>query len=201
MPEILQLAAERRDRAGKGAARAARRAGRVPAVIYGNHEAPLMISVEPKALAREMSRPGFLTRLIDIALDGDAHRVLARDVQLDPVTDRPLHVDFMRVGADSRVYVNVPVQFINQDRCTGIRRGGVLNVVRHEVEMICAATAIPDHLTVDLANHDIGSSIHISMVTIPEGARPAIADRDFTIATIAPPTVEQATTAASETAA
>jgi large subunit ribosomal protein L25 len=190
MPDILTLTAEVRDRAGKGAARGIRRSGRVPAVIYGNKQDTLMITLEPKELERELQKPGFFTHLYDVKINGSAHRVLPRDVQLDPVKDRPLHVDFLRVSADSTIRVNVPVQFINHAQSPGLRRGGVLNVVRHEVEMICRADAIPDHLTIDLNGLDIGSSIHISMMAIPEGARPAIRDRDFTVATVAAPTVE-----------
>lgn len=190
MAEISTLNAETRDRAGKGAARAARRAGRIPGVIYGNKQDPLLITVEPRQFDRELHRAGFFTHLYDVVVDGTAHRVLPRDVQLDPVTDRPLHVDFLRISATSTIHVQVPVHFINQDKCPGLRRGGVLNIVRHEVEMVCNANSIPEHLTVDLAGRDIGDSIHISMISIPEGSHPAIADRDFTVATVAPPTVE-----------
>lgn len=192
MADIVTLTAEKRERAGKGPARTARRAGRIPAVIYGNKQDPLMITLEPKELEREILKPGFFTHLYDVKINGDAHRVLPRDVQLDPVKDRPLHVDFLRVSADSAIRVNVPVQFINHAQSTGLRRGGVLNIVRHEVEMICRVDAIPDHLTVDLAGLDIGASIHISMIALPEGSRPTIRDRDFTVATVAAPTVETA---------
>ena len=192
MPDIFTLTAEVRDRAGKGAARGIRRTGRVPAVIYGNKQETLMITLEPKELERELQKPGFFTHLYDVKINGSAHRVLPRDVQLDPVKDRPLHVDFLRVSADSTIRVNVPVHFINHAQSPGLRRGGVLNVVRHEVEMLCRADAIPDHLTVDLAGHDIGASIHISMIAIPDGARPTIRDRDFSVATVAAPTVEAA---------
>jgi large subunit ribosomal protein L25 len=191
MSQISILAAEVRDRAGKGAARAARRSGRIPAVIYGNRLEPLLISVDPKSVGRELHRPGFFTRLYDVDIGGQKHRVLPRDVQLDPVTDRPLHLDFLRVSEDSTIHVAVPVQFINQDKSPGLRRGGVLNVVRHEIEMVVRASAIPDHVTVDLAGTDIGTSIHISMIVIPEGAKLTITDRDFTVATVAAPTVEK----------
>jgi large subunit ribosomal protein L25 len=190
MADILTLSAEARTGAGKGAARSIRRAGRIPGVIYGNKQEPLMITLEPRELTREIEKPGFFTHLYDVKIDGNAHRVLPRDVQLDPVKDRPLHVDFLRVSADSMIRVNVPVHFINHGQSPGLRRGGVLNVVRHEVEMICRADSIPDHLTVDLEGHDIGSSIHISMIKLPEGARPTIRDRDFTVATVAAPTIE-----------
>lgn len=207
MVDILTLTAEVRDRAGKGAARGVRRMGRVPAVIYGDKQDTLMITLEPRELERELLKPGFFTHLYDVKINGSAHRVLPRDVQLDPVKDRPLHVDFLRVSAGSTIRVNVPVNFINHAQSPGLKRGGVLNVVRHEVEMVCRADSIPDHLTVDLTGHDIGTSIHISMIEIPEGARPAIRDRDFTVATVAAPTIEAvveptaAETAATEGAA
>jgi large subunit ribosomal protein L25 len=202
MVETSTLVAELRDRAGKGAARAARRAGRVPGVIYGNRQDPLLISVDPKLLERALHRPGFFTRLIDLQVGSDKHKVLPRDVQLDPVTDRPLHIDLLRVSEDSTIHVAVPVHFINQDKSPGLRRGGVLNIVRHEIDMVVRANAIPDHITVDLAGTDIGTSIHISMIKIPEGARVTISDRDFTVATVAAPTVEKAPeTAAAEAVA
>jgi large subunit ribosomal protein L25 len=192
MSETSTLVAELRDRAGKGAARAARRAGRVPGVIYGNKQDPLLISVDPKLLDRALHRPGFFTRLIDLQVGSEKHKVLPRDVQLDPVTDRPLHIDLLRVSEDSTIHVAVPVHFINQDKSPGLRRGGVLNIVRHEIDMVVRANAIPDHITVDLEGTDIGTSIHISMIKIPEGARLTITDRDFTVATVAAPTVEKA---------
>lgn len=190
MSEISTIAAERRDRAGKGAARATRRAGLVPGVIYGDRKDAVLIALDPRAIMRELNRSGFFARLFDVELAGEKHRVLARDVQFDPVTDRPLHIDFLRVGAGATVHVNVPVIFLNQEKCPGMKRGGVLNIVRHDVELVCPANAIPDNITIDLLGYDIGASIHISAVPLPEGAHPAITDRDFTIATIVPPTVE-----------
>jgi large subunit ribosomal protein L25 len=200
MSQISILAAEVRDRAGKGAARAARRSGRIPAVIYGNKQDPLLISVDPKTVTRELHRAGFFTRLFDVDISGQKHRVLPRDVQLDPVTDRPLHFDFLRVSENSTIHVAVPVQFINQDKSPGLRRGGVLNIVRHEIDMVVLASKIPEHVTVDLAGTDIGTSIHISMIVIPEGAKLTITDRDFTVATVAAPTVEKAVETAAEAA-
>jgi len=189
MSKIVSVTAEMRDRAGKGAARAVRRAGRVPAVIYGNKQDAVTISLEPRELHRALHAPGFFTKLFDITVGAETHRVLARDVQFHPVNDRPLHVDFLRVSADATLHVEVPVHFINQDKCPGLRAGGVLNIVRHEVELICNVNDIPEAIVIDLLPYQIGDSIHISMVTIPGGAKPAITDRDFTIATVAPPTV------------
>lgn len=204
MVETNTLRAEARDRAGKGAARSSRRAGRVPGVIYGGKLPPALISVDPRELARALHKPGFFARLLTVELDGVAHRTLPRDVQLDPVTDHPLHVDFMRIGAGARIVVAIPVQFNNHEKSPGLRRGGILNVVRHEVELICDADNIPDRVTVNLEALDIGESIHISAVSLPEGTRPTIADRNFTIASVAAPSAlreEQAAAASAAAAA
>ncbi|MEQ8193524.1 MAG: 50S ribosomal protein L25/general stress protein Ctc, partial [Rhodospirillales bacterium] len=198
MPEAVVLQAEARDRAGKGAARATRRAGRVPAVIYGNKQTPLMLSLDPVELQQQLNRPGFFAHIFELKVNGDAHRVLARDVQFDPVTDRALHVDFMRFSANTRIEVAVAVHFLNEEASPGLKTGGVLNIVRHEVELDCSPENIPEFLTVDLTGLEIGDSVHISSVTLPEGVRPTITDRDFTVATIAAPTVMTAEDEAAE---
>jgi large subunit ribosomal protein L25 len=203
MSEIVNLSAERRGRAGKGAARATRRAGRVPGIVYGNGKDPVAISLEPKALERELVKPSFLAALIDLQLDGAVERALPRDVQRHPVSGVPLHVDFLRVGPGTQVTVSVPVAFINQERSPGLRRGGILNIVRHGVELRCVADAIPERLIVDLEGLDIGDSVHISRVTLPPGSRPTITGRDFTIASVAPSSAvrEEAAATPGETAA
>ncbi len=185
MPEITTLSAEPRARAGKGAARATRRLGRIPGIVYGDGMEPMLISLEPRELSRVLANRGFFATLIDVHLGGAKHRTLPRDVQYHPVTDVPLHVDFMRVGAGARVTVTVPVAFVGQELSIGLRRGGILNIVRHGIELNCPVDAIPDHLTVSLEGLDIGDSVHISAVAIPEGCRPTITERDFTIASIA----------------
>ena len=200
MTEIVTLSGEPRDRAGKGAARATRRDGRVPAVIYGDKKEPVLLSLEPRALLRELHRPGFFAKLVDVTVNGETHRTLPRDVQLHPVTDMPLHVDFMRVGAHTRITVAIPVRFVDQEKAPGIKRGGLLNVVRHEIEMICSADNIPDHIDVSLEGLDIGASIHISTVKLPAGVKPTV-DRDFTVASIAAPTAIREETAAQAAAA
>ncbi len=189
MADVISMTARARDRAGKGAARAVRREGFIPAVIYGGKDAPIAISLDPKALRRELGGIGFFTSLTDIDLDGTTHRVLARDVQFHPVTDHPLHVDFLRVTESTRITVAIPVEFHNEEECPGLRRGGVLNVVRYEVEVTCLADAIPHVLISDLTDLEIGDSIHISSFDLPDGVTPTISDRDFTVATIAAPTV------------
>ncbi len=197
MAEIMTIAAERRDRAGKGAARATRRTDRVPGVIYGDKQAPVLISVEKRLLERIAGKESFFARLATVTVDGTNHRVLPREVQLDPVTDRPIHCDFLRVGPKTRITVAVPIHFENEAASPGLKRGGVLNVVRHAVEVYCLADSIPEIFTFDLTGLDIGDSIHISHVKMPEGVKPTI-DRDFTIASVAAPTVfvEEAPTAA-----
>ena len=187
MTDVHQLKAEAKDRAGKGAARAARRAGRTPAVIYGAKKDPVMITVDPLDLRREISTGAFFATLFDVQVNGKAERVLPRDLQLHPVTDRPLHVDFLRVSATTEIEVDVPVEFINEEESPGLKRGGVLNIVRHAVEVSCRADSIPQEFVIDLTGLDIGDSVHISNITLPEGVTPTITDRDFTICTIAAP--------------
>ena len=180
-----ELKAEAREQVGKGSARAVRRDGKVPAVIYGDKQPPLSIALSYKDVYYKIHGGGFLTTIATIEVAGTKIRVLPKDYQLDPVRDFPMHVDFLRVGKDTQVNVNVPVHFINEEKSPGLKRGGVLNIVRHEVEFHCPADAIPDFITVDLSGADIGDSIHISSVALPNGVKPVIADRDFTIATIA----------------
>jgi large subunit ribosomal protein L25 len=180
-----ELKAEARERVGKGSAREVRRNGKVPAVIYGDKQPPLAVALSYKELYYKIHGGGFLTTIATLDVDGQKIQVLPKDFQLDPVRDFPIHVDFLRVGKDTEVNVDVPVHFINEDKSPGLKRGGVLNIVRHEVEFHCPASAIPEFITVDLEGTDIGDSIHISAVKLPEGVRPVIHDRDFTIATIA----------------
>ena len=191
-----KMAVTARDRAGKGAARAERRAGRIPAVIYGGKADPVKISVEPRDLQREMTAGNLFSTVYTLDVGGRNERVLPRDVQFHPVTDRAQHIDFLRVTADTKLSVEVPCNFINEDECPGLRRGGVLNVVRYAIEFICRVDDIPNEIDIDLAGLEIGEGVHISMVMLPDGVEPAITDRDFTIATIAAPTVVAEETAA-----
>ena len=187
MSEQLTLPAESRDRAGKGASRELRRAGRVPAVIYGDKKEAVSIHVEEKLLARMLSTGHFMNSVIMIDAGGTPYRTLPKDVQFHPVSSRPIHVDFLRIGEHSQVHVNVPVHFIDEELSPGIKRGGVLNLVRHDLELICDAAEIPEQIDISLKGLDVGDSIHISNVTLPRGAKSAIDDRDFTIATIVAP--------------
>jgi large subunit ribosomal protein L25 len=187
MSDQLTLSAEARERAGKGASRALRREGRVPAVIYGNNEEPTTVHLEEKALMKALHTGHFMNSVVMVGVGGKDVRTLPKDVSFHPVTDRPLHVDFLRISEHAKVTVNVPVHFINELAAPGIKRGGVLNVVRHELELVCDAAEIPDEIEVDLTGFEVGDSIHISAVTLPKGVASAITDRDYTIATIVAP--------------
>jgi large subunit ribosomal protein L25 len=187
MSDNTTISAEQRERVGKGSARAVRRAGRVPAVIYGDKKEPLGITLETREITKIVHQPGIFGRLLDIKVGKDSHTVLTRDIQFHPVSDNILHMDFLRVSGSAKVAVAVAVEFINEDDCPGIKIGGVLNVVRYEVELLCPATTIPEKITVDLSGLKIGDSVHISTIDLPDGVTPTITDRDFTVATIASP--------------
>jgi large subunit ribosomal protein L25 len=187
MSDALTLPAELRERAGKGASRALRREGRVPAVIYGGNEDPIAVHLEAKELVRQMGTGHFMNSIVMIDVNGQSYRTLPKDVALHPVSDRPLHADFLRLAKDAKIHVNVPVVFINEDDSPGLKKGGVLNVVRHDLELVCDSDKIPDEIQLNVAGLDIGDSIHISHVSLPEGSVSAITDRDFTIATVVAP--------------
>ena len=187
MSDALTLPAEARERAGKGASRVLRREGRVPAVIYGGKEEPTPIHVEAKELVRQLGTGHFMNSIVMIDVGGKSVRTLPKDVAFDPVTDRPIHVDFLRLAKDAKIHVAVPVLFINEEASPGLKKGGVLNVVRHELELVCDSDKIPDDIQIDVTGKDVGDSIHISEVTLPAGSESAITDRDFTIATLVAP--------------
>lgn len=187
MSDMLTLPAETRERAGKGASRALRREGRVPAVIYGGNEEPLAIHVEEKLLIKLLGTGHFFNSIVELEVGGKTVRTLPKDVAFHPVNDRPLHADFLRLSANATIHVNVPVIFANEEASPGLKRGGVLNIVRHELELICQADKIPDDIAIDVTGLEVGASIHISHVKLPEGSKSAITDRDFTIATIVAP--------------
>jgi len=187
MSETLTLPAEARERAGKGASRALRRDGRTPCVIYGGKEEPTLIHVEQKELVKQLNTGHFMNSIVNIEIGGKTVRTLPKDVAFHPVTDRPTHVDFLRMTGDSKVEVQVPVVFVNEDASPGLKKGGVLNIVRHELELLCPNADIPEEIKVDVTGKDIGDSIHISDVTLPKGVTSVITDRDFTIATLIAP--------------
>ena len=184
--ETYELKAEARERVGKGSARELRRNGLIPAVIYGDKQAPIAIALNTNEVTKRIHAGGFMTTVATIEIDGKKHKVLPKDYQLDPVRDFTMHVDFLRVSGNTQVTVEIPVHFVNEDKSPGLKVGGVLNIVRHEVEVHCPADAIPEFFNIDLSGKKIGDSIHISEVTLPKGVTPVI-DRDFTIATIIAP--------------
>ena len=187
MSDQLTLSAETREGVGKGASRALRNSGRVPAVIYGNNQDPLAIHVEEKALVKALMSGHFFNATIEVVAGDTTTVTLAKDVAFHPVTDRPMHVDFFRIGKDSKVTVEVPVIFTNEDASPGLKKGGVLNIVRHGIELICDANNIPEEIEIDMTGYDVGDSIHISAVKLPSDVTVTITDRDFTIATVVAP--------------
>jgi large subunit ribosomal protein L25 len=167
--------------------RAVRRQGQTPGVIYGDKQSPVLVTIEDKLLARQLEKPGFFTNLLDLDVGGKKHRVLPRDVQYDPVSDRPLHVDFLRVSASTKVRVNVPVVFLFPEKSPGIKRGGTLNVVHHDIEVTCAPDKIPAKFEISLEGLQINDALHLSALKLPEGVKLTTQEKDFTIATIAVP--------------
>ncbi|MGE0850071.1 MAG: 50S ribosomal protein L25/general stress protein Ctc [Hyphomicrobiaceae bacterium] len=191
MAEVREIKASARPRSGKGGARAVRREALVPGVIYGDGRPPENIALLTNELVNLMNRGRFLSSVVDLTLDSGKVRVIPREVQVDPVSDKLVHVDFQRVGPGARIRVNVPVRFINELLSPGLKRGGVLNIVRHEIEVTCPADAIPEHFVVNLEGLEIGRSVHISAVKLPEGVKPTILNRDFTICTVAGHKIEE----------
>lgn len=185
--ETIDIKAEARSQVGKGSARAARRAGLVPAVIYGNKETALPVTLDANQWRQLMHKPSIFSQLININVNNEKHFVLPRDIQQHPVSEEAMHVDFLRVTKNATVAVGIAVEFLNEDKCTGLKLGGVLNIVRSQVELNCPAISIPEKLTVDLEGLNVGHTIHISSIELPEGCTPTITDRDFTVATIAAP--------------
>jgi large subunit ribosomal protein L25 len=196
---IASLNVMPRERAGKGSARAARRAGLVPAVIYGNKETPIMVTVVMKDLVKQINKGHFLNTVFELEGEGIKARALPRALQLDPVRDWPIHVDFLRVAEHSKITMMLPVHFSGQEASPGLKRGGVLNVVRHEIECLVPTDNIPEQLEIDVTGMDVNESIHISMLKLPEGVEPVI-ERDFTIATIGIPSAMRSETAEDATA-
>ena len=201
MSEQLTLPAETRDRAGKGASRELRRDGRVPAVVYGQKKEPLSIHVEEKLLTKMLNTGHFMNSVVMIDVGGKANRTLPKAVDFHPVTSRPIHVDFLRISEHTKVTVGVPVRFDSEEESPGLKRGGVLNVVQHELQLVCDAASIPDEIHIDLTGLDIGDTIHISQVRLPNGVTPANADEDFTVATLVAPSAMKSEEAEEEATA
>jgi len=190
MVQTIRIEAAARGRAGKGAARATRREGLVPGVVYGAKQEATLVAFDPRDIMKELHKGGWQSHLYEVAVkDGPTERALMRDIQFDPVTDRPLHIDFQRLAPGARIRVKVPVAFLNEETCPGIKAGGVLNVVRREVEVLADPDAVPEKFEIDLAEAKIGDSLRWSAVKDTAGTKPAIAGRDFVVATLAAPTV------------
>lgn len=184
MTATKEMKATARPKVGKGAARATRRSGRIPAVIYGEKKTPVTISLDAEDVTRRIYAGHFLTTVYELDIDGEKQRVIPRGYELDPVRDAPIHVDFQRLSKGSSVRVHIPVKFTNHDAAPGLKRGGTLNIVRHTIECLCPSETIPESITADLTGLDIGKSLHISKILLPEGIRPVIRERDFTVATV-----------------
>lgn len=189
MANVITIEADVRERLGKGASRATRRAGFVPAVIYGDKKDPESVQIKMNAVVRLLNRGGFMSHTYEITVDGKTTTVLPRDLQLHPVTDVPMHIDFLRLGKGSTVTMAVPIHVIGEEESIGLKRGGVINHTRHDIELNVPGDAIPESIVVDVTNIDIGDAVKISEITLPEGAVPTITDRDFTILAIVAPSI------------
>ncbi len=202
MTKVLKLAAENREGAGKGAARATRRADKIPAVIYGDKKDPQNISLKPLEFNKLYHAGNFFTKLLDLDIAGKSIRTLPRDVQTDPLSDKVIHADFLRVSDKTRIRVSVPVHVKNEAKCPGLKQGGVLNLVQHEIEVTCLASDIPEYFEIDIEGMEMNTSVHISAMKLPSTVQPVIRDRDFTVLAINPPTVvkEETPVAAAATA-
>lgn len=198
--KAIQLNATKREKAGKGASRANRRAGLIPAVIYGDKKAPVMIALEEKVLVAEMNKKGLWTRQFEVLADGESYHVLCQDIQKHPVSNRPIHADFLRISKNSHLVMDIPLEFVNEEIAPGIKKGGVLNIVHRTVEVKCTPDSIPESFVVDLAQAEIGDSFAAFALTMPKGVS-LTADEDFTVATIVMPTQETEEAASADAAA
>ncbi len=198
MAELQTLRAEARAETGKNAAHRARNGGLVPAILYGGQDAPQPIAINEREFSKHYFSGKLLSTLFMLEISGEKTRVIPRDVAVDPVSDKPIHVDFLRLAEGARIALHIPVRFRGQDLSPGLKKGGVLNMVRHTVELYCPADNIPDSIEADVSESEIGDSLHISAFTLPEGVQPVIQGRDFTVATIAPPTTFVEETPATE---
>jgi large subunit ribosomal protein L25 len=191
MVQTVRIEAVARERAGKGAARATRRGGLVPGVVYGAKQEATLIALDPRVIVKELTKGGWQSHLYEVVVtDGPTERTIMRDVQFDPVTDRPIHVDFQRLAPGARIRIRVPVVFLNEETSPGLKAGGMLNVVRREVEVLAEPDKVPEKLEIDLGNAKIGDNLRWSSIKDHFGARPGIVGRDFMVASIAAPTVE-----------
>lgn len=198
MAQANALQAEERQGTGTGIARALRREGKIPGIVYGGKDTPLPISIDLKNVNIELQKPGFFSRVYTMDMGKSKIQVIARDIQFHPVTDIALHVDFQRVDKDSKINVSIPVEYINEDKAPGIKLGGILNVIIHNLEVVCLANSIPEKLTIDLTGMNINQSVHLDSVQLPNGVRAAHASRDCTLVTIVPPETQEGAEASTE---
>jgi large subunit ribosomal protein L25 len=198
MSALHLIEAEARTNAGTGPARETRRQGRVPGILYGGNQEAILLSVDPRVLYKELRQTGFFSKLFEVKIGAKKERAIVKDVQFHPVTDQPIHIDFLRISKDKKIHVSVPVTFLNEDKCPALKKGGVLNIIAHNLELMCDPEHLPDHINVDLAGLEVGQSLHISQLVLPQGAAPLASSQDITILTLVAPTVavETATEAA-----
>ena len=189
MAKETNIEAISRDGTGKSAVKKVMASGKIPSILYGLNKDPINISVDKILIQKELNAGGFLTKIFNLNIDGKKNLAIPRDVQFHPLSDQPIHVDFLRLSEDSKVTLDIPTRFINEDASPGLKRGGVLNVNRRSVQLNCLANNIPEELVFDLTGLEIGDTIRISMVKLDEGVQPTITDRDFTVASVAAPTV------------
>ena len=189
MSKETNLDAEIRPGTGKSSVKKVISAGKIPSIIYGLGEDPINISLDKILVQKEINAGGFLTRIFSLNIDGKKNLAIPREVQFHPLSDQPIHVDFLRLAPDSKITLDIPTRFINEETSPGLKRGGVLNVNRRTVQLSCPANNIPEEIVFDLDGLEIGDTIRISSITLPDGVVPLITDRDFTVASVAAPTV------------
>lgn len=185
--KVTSLKVDVRERAGKGASRSVRRQGFVPGVIYGDKKSPIIFQIDPRVLSAEMHKSGFWTRQFEIEVNGEKNKVMCQDIQIDPVSDNVIHVDFIRINKNKELNLNVPIHIINEEQSKGLKRGGILNIIRREIEVICKVVNIPEMFEIDISELDIGDNLHMSDINLPEGVRLSITDKNPTVITITAP--------------
>ncbi|MBN9343393.1 MAG: 50S ribosomal protein L25/general stress protein Ctc [Caedibacter sp. 38-128] len=190
MTAVGNLRVETRANAGRGASRALRNQNKIPGILYGGDKENVLLAVDPRDVLKGLHQAGFYSTIFELNLNGKTEKALVRDVQFHPVTDNPIHIDFWRVSKDSKIHLSIPVVFINENKCPGIKRGGVLNIVLHTLDVTCLADNIPEQITVDLEGLEIGASVHTASINLPKGVAVTHLERDSTLATIVPPTVQ-----------
>jgi large subunit ribosomal protein L25 len=191
MSAVEEFKVEVRPKTGGGAARALRQSGMIPAILYGGEKENIPLMVDPRDVEKGLQQSGFYTKIFTLKVGKDKEQALVREIQFHPVTDRPMHLDFWRVSKESKIHIAVPVHFVNEDKCLGLKQGGILNIVLHSLEVTCTADKIPEELTIDLAGMEIGTIIHTDALSLPKGVSVTHPERDNTLATLVAPRVAQ----------